>query len=188
MKKTSLFLTLILAVFPLFSYAEQALTKELITSFQQVSQQWQRLESKYPELTSSLDDIDLSKPEKMITRLKTSKAYPKIKSLLSNSGFDSIEDFYNVAVRVMGGMMTQQMQNLPQGMTVDSMSQMLKNSLQQMKANNVSGAMVVEMEKQLAEMEKNMKMMKAAMANTSAADKQFFKENAQWIMSTLDAQ
>ena len=119
MKKTSLFLTLILAVFPLFSYAEQALTKELITSFQQVSQQWQRLESKYPELTSSLDDIDLSKPEKMITRLKTSKAYPKIKSLLSNSGFDSIEDFYNVAVRVMGGMMTQQMQNLPQGMTVD---------------------------------------------------------------------
>jgi len=186
MKKTNLFLTIVLMAFPIVSQANQALSKELLTSFQQLSQQWQTLDDAYPELSASLDDIDLSQPEKVIFQLKNSKIYPEIKAILTHSDFDTIEEYYDVAVRLMGGMMAHQMQNMPEGMNVESISTMLKNNIQQMKASNALSSMVEEVEKQLADMEKSIKAMKLVMASTSAADKQFISDNAQWIMSIMD--
>ena len=186
MNKIIAVIWIILLGLPTVSQAQQVLSKELITSFQAVSQQWQALEDEYPELTSSLDEIDLSQPDKIIIQLKNSKAYPKIKSILANSVFGDVEEYYDIATRLMGGMMAYQMQQLPAGMDVDSMGGMLKNSIQQMKANNAPSAMISEMEQQLADIEKNMKSMKSAMKNTSAADRKFIQDNAQWIMSVLD--
>ena len=185
MKKINIFIAVVVMLFSAFSQAEQALSKDLITSFQQLSQQWETLDVEYPELSASLDDIELFQPEKIISQLKSSKAYPQIKSMLANSNFDSIEEYYNVAVRVMGGMMAHQMQNMPEGMNADSLSTMLKSSIAQMKSRNAPSSVLAEMEKQLADMEKSMKMMKSAMANTSTADKKFISDNAQWVMSIL---
>lgn len=186
MKKVQILLALTFMVFSNFSQAEQALSKELITSFQKMSQHWDKLEGNYPELSASLDDIDFSQPEKIISKLKNSRAYPQIKSMLAKYGFDNIDEYYDIAIRVMGGMMNYQMQNMPDGMTLDSSIQMLKQSIQQMKASNAPSPMIDNMKKQLVDMEKNMKGMKAAMKNTSEADKKFINDNAQWIMSTLD--
>ncbi len=186
MKKTSIFLAVTLMIFSAFSQAKQALTKELIISFGQMSEQWKTLDAEYPELSVSFDDIDLSQPEKVIAQLKNSKAYPKIKSILEKSDFATIEEYYDVAMRVMGGMMGYQMQSMPEGMNVDSTVQMLKQSIVQMKASNAPGSMVDEMEKQLVDMEKNMKSMKKAMENTSAADIKFISDNASWVMSVLE--
>ena len=185
MKKVNLFLVMLLMCFPLASQAKQALTKELITSFSKVSQQWQSLEASYPELTASMDKMDFSQPDKLIAQLKSSKAYPKIKAMLADTDFSSIEEFYDVSMRVMGGMMAYQMQSMPQGMNVDSMNTMLRSNIEQMKASNAPSSMITEMEKQLDEMDKSMKMMKSAMENTSAEDKKFISENAQWIMSII---
>lgn len=186
MKKVSIFIGVTLMVLSAFSQAEQALSKELITSFQKISAKWEILEASYPELSASLDDVDLSQPEKLISQLKNSKAYPQIKSILAGSDFATIEEYCNVATRVMGGMMAHQMQSMPESMNVDSMVQMLKQNLQQMKASNAPSSMVAGIEKQLVDMEKNMKNMKAAMENTSEADKKFISDNSQWIMSVLD--
>jgi hypothetical protein len=186
MNKKILIILVTLLGFSTVSQAQQALTKELITSFQMISQQWKTLEKDYPELTSSLDDIDFSQPDKLINKIKQSKAYPKIKSMLAGTDFGSIEEYYNVSMRVMGGIMAHQMQKMPQDMDVNSLSKMLKNNIQQMKASNAPSSMVNELEKQLADMEKNMKMMKSAMQNTSAEDQKFISENAKWIMSVLD--
>lgn len=185
MKKTNLFIAVVLMVFSSFSQAEQALSKELITSFQQMSEQWETLEVNYPELSASLDEIDLSQPEKIITQLKNSKAYPKIKSILAEYDFATIEEYYNVATRVMGGMMGYQMQSMPEEVNIDSMVQMLKQNIQQMKTSNAPNSMVDEMKKQLADMEKSMKNMKEAMKNTSTADIKFISDNAEWVMSVL---
>jgi len=188
MNKTNIFIAVMLvalSAFSAFSQAKQALSKELIISFGQMSEQWEVLEVDYPEVLASLDDIDLSQPEKIITQLKNSKAYPKIKSILAKSDFTTIEEYYDVAMRVMGGMIGFQMQSMPEGMNVDSTVQMLKQNIQQMKASNVPSSMIDEMEKQLVDMEKNMKNMKEAMKNTSAADIKFISENAQWVMSVL---
>lgn len=186
MKKSNIYIALVFLVFSTFSQAEQALSKELVTSFQKMSSHWSKLEQSYPGLTASLDDIDLSQPEKLISQIKSSKAYPKIKPLLASYGFDNIEEYYQLAIRIMGGLMGHQMQSMPQGMDLDSAAQMLKQSIQQMKANNAPSSMVDEMQKQLVDMEKNMNNMKVAVKNTSAADKKFISENAQWIMSILD--
>jgi len=188
MKKSNLLLVLILMFFSAFSQAEQALTKELITSFQKMSEQWRMLESQYPELSASLDDIDLSQPDKIISQLKSSKAYPQIKSILANYDFETIEEYYGVAVRVMGGMMGYQMKNLPEGMDIDSAVKMLKQSIAQMKASNAPDAMIDNMKNQLADMEKNIENMKAAMVNASAEDIKFISENAEWVMSVLGEQ
>ncbi|MCW8834383.1 MAG: hypothetical protein OQK09_00595 [Colwellia sp.] len=186
MKKINLFFAIVLIALPFTSYGKQALTKELLTSFQQVALQWQALEAEYPELSASLDESDISQPEKIIAQLETSKAYPKIKSILANSEFANLEEYYDVATRLMGGMMSYQMQKMPQGMDLESMEQMLKSNIAQMKASNVPESMIAELEKQLGDIEKNMKKMKSAMVNTSAADKKFISDNAQWIMSILE--
>ena len=186
MKKTRLFFAMVLMLFPFTSQGKQVLTKELLTSFQQVSQQWQGLEADYPELTASLDNSDISQVKKIIAQLKSSKAYPKIQSILADSKFTSLEQYYDVTMRLMGGMMSYQMQNMPQGMNFESMAQMLKSNIAQMKAKNVPSSMIDEMKVQLADIEKNMKTMKLAMASTSNADKKFISDNAQWIMSLLD--
>lgn len=185
MKKTTILMAMVLMAFSAFSQAEQVLSKELITSFQKMSEQWEAMEINYPELSASLDEIDLSQPEKIITQLKNSKAYPKIKSILAEYDFATIEEYYDVATRVMGGMMGYQMESMPEGMNIDSMVQMLKHNIEQMKASNTPNAMVEEMEKQLADMEKSMKNMKEAMKNTSAADIKFISDNAEWVMSIL---
>lgn len=186
MKKITLTLVILLLSIPLVSQAKQALTKELISSFSEVSKQWQALENTYPELAASMDEIDFAQIDTLIAKLKNSNAYPKMKSILANTDFNSVEEYYDIAMRVMGGMMAYQMQNMPDGMSVDSMGVMLKNNIAQMKANNVPSAMITEMEQQLANMERSMTMMKSAMDNTSAADKKFINDNAQWVMSVLD--
>ena len=178
-------LTLMLA-FSTLVHAQPVLTKELITSFQQVSKQWQTLEHEYPELSLAIDEVDLSQPNEMITQLKNSKAYPKIKKILATANFSDIEEFYSIATRIMGGMMAHQMQQMPPGMTIDSMAQKLKQGIVQMKANNAPDAMIAQMQAQLVDMEKNMKNMKSAMKNTTDADRKFISDNAQWIMSLLD--
>ena len=188
MKKINIFIAVIIMFFSAYSQAEQALSKELISSFQKMSEQWEALEVNYPELSASFDDVDLSHPEKLISQLKNSKAYPQIKSILAEYDFATIEEYYDVAMRVMGGMMGYQMQSMPEGMNIDSMVKSLKQNIQQMKASNAPNSMVGEMEKQLADMEKNMKNMKEAMENTSAADIKFISENAEWIMSILGDQ
>lgn len=185
MKKTNTFIVILLTLFSTFSQAEQALTRELITSFQQMSEQWEALEVNYPELSASLDEIDLSQPDKIISQLKSSDVYPKIKSILAKYDFDSIEEYYDVAKRVMGGIANHQMQKMPEGMNIDAMAQMLQQNIQQMKSTGASEAMISEMKKQLADMEKNMIYMKEMMKNTSAADNKFISDNAEWIMSLL---
>lgn len=186
MNKTSLFLVLLLTIFSTSSYAEKVLTKELITSFQKMSEQWETLQVDDPELSASLEDFDFTKPEQIIAQLKSSKAYPQIKSMLAQHDFSSIEEYYNIAIRIMGGMMNYQMQAMPQGMNLESMVQMLKQNIAQMQASNAPSSMIDEMKKQLADMEINMIKMKEAMKNTSVEDKKFFSENAQWIMSALE--
>ncbi|MBL0709610.1 MAG: hypothetical protein JJV99_01135 [Colwellia sp.] len=188
MKKNRLFIGLILLTFSFASQGKQMLTKELLTSFQQVSQQWESLEVDYPELDASLDDIDGLQAEKLITMLKNSNAYPKIKSILADSKFVNLEEYYDVSMRVMGGMMAYQLQNMPQGININLMTGMLKNNIAQMKASNAPKAMVDEIEMQLADMEKSIKEVKRAMKNTSVEDKKFISENAQWIMSILGEQ
>lgn len=187
MNRLSVIMMLVLITFSAASQAEKVLTKELIMSFQHMSEQWEALEVNYPEL-SSLEDFDLYQPDKIIAQLKHSKAYPKIKSMLDKHGFSNVDEYYDVAMRVMGGLMNYQMQNMPQGIDIDSMMQMLKQNIAQMKASNAPSSMVDEMKQQLADMEKNMTKMKAAMKNTSTADKQFFNDNAKWVMSVLDEQ
>lgn len=153
-----------------------------------MSEQWEALEDKYPELSTSLEDFDFSQPDQIIAQLKNSNAYPQIKSMLAQYDFSSIEEYYNVAMRLMGGVMDFQMKNMPQGIDIESMAQMLKQNIVQMKASNAPNSMVDEMSKQLADMEKNMKKMNEAMKSTSDADKQFFSENGQWVLSVLGEQ
>ncbi len=185
MKKVNLLVAMVFLAFSAFTQAEQALTKELITSFQKMSEQWETLAIDYPELSESLDEIDISQAKEIINQLKNSKAYPQIKSMLAEYDFKTIEEYYDVATRMMGGMMSYQMQSMPEGVNIDSMVQMLKQNIQQMKTSNAPNSMVDEMEKQLADMEKSMKSMKEAMKNTSAEDIKFFSENAEWVMSML---
>lgn len=187
MNRISVFMVLVLMTFSAASQAEKVLTKELIMSFQKISEQWKVLEVNYPEL-SSLEDSDLNQPDKIVAQLKNSEAYPKIKSMLAQHGFSNVEEYYDVAMRVMGGLMNYQMKSMPQGVDIASMAQMLKENIVQMKASNAPSAMVDEMQKQLMEMEKNMQKMNEAMKSTTAADKQFFNENAQWVMSVMGNQ
>jgi hypothetical protein len=180
----------IIAIFTLSlsftSYAQQALTKELITSFQSVTKQWEVVESKYPQIFAAIEDIDMSKQDEIIGYIKSSKAYPEMKAILEKSGFKSLDDFYNVTMRLMGGMMSTQMENMPEGMTLDSATTMLEQSIKQMKERNVPQSMIDGLEKQYKEHKSQLDSMKMAMKQASPADKKFVKENIDWLTSMFE--
>ena len=186
MKKLNIFIIVFLAFFSAVSQAEQALTKELVTSFEGMSKKWKTIEANYPELSQTFEKLDLTQSDKIISMVKNSAAYPKIKSMLNDHNFETIEEFHNITMRLMGGIMSYQIKNLPEGQNIESMALMLKQSIQQMKSSNVPASMIAEMETQLVNMEKNMVFIKEAVKNTSAADMKFINENAAWIMSVLD--
>ncbi|MGL1958590.1 MAG: hypothetical protein OCD00_14885 [Colwellia sp.] len=186
MKKIRLIIITVLFCLPMMSQAQQALSKELIQSLEKVGVQLKQLETKYPKIFETIDAIGEGKQEEAIALVERSKAYPEIKAILNKFGFDSLEGFSDVSMRMMGSVMAYQKKNMPSGMDLGAMNQALSDNIQQMKDRNAPSSIITEMEKQLVETKSSLAQVKLAMKKATEADKKFVSDNIQWIMSVLD--
>jgi len=182
MKK--IFLMFSLVLLPLIVMGAP-LNKEDIINYLSVGKEMDKLELKYPEASSQIDDFSLSQSEKIIEQMKASPIYPDFKIILSKNGFHNLEEYLNIITRVMGGIYAASMSSMPEGMNFDVMIQKQEEALTTMKKDARSPQMYTAFETSLNEMKKTRDTMNYSMKIASTEDKKFVKDNFQWITNQM---
>ena len=118
-----------------------------------------------PALEEQMGDLMMLDKSAAMDALKSSSAYPKIERSIKSAGFSSLDDFYDIAFRIMGGMFKTQMNKMPEGMTADSFITQMENQIAQMKKQGLPENMLTKMEEQFKEQLKSMKFMQKAANN-----------------------
>jgi hypothetical protein len=96
--------------------------------------------------------------------VKSLPQYSTIEKAVTSTGLDTVEKFYDIGTRVIGGFMAIQTEQMPQGMSIDAILSVQEKSIEQMRA-----------------MQGMMTLAKSA----SAQDKAFVEKNLNWIMENM---
>lgn len=181
MKYIVLFITLVLISFQ--STAEQSLSKPLLEKYFSTIDQLEGLEAKYPNMKNDLESIMQMTPEQAINKIKSTPAYNDIEKIVKSAGYDNFEQYYQLSYRIMSSMFAVQMQSMPE--SIESMSGMLKSTLERMKKSGMPDDMIKEMEKEMAEQQANIDNISTLAKDASTEDIAFMKENMMWLMNML---
>jgi hypothetical protein len=181
MKHFIIFITLVLVSF--HSFAEQSLSKPLIEKYFATIEKFQVLENIYPAMEKDLESLMQMTPDAAISKIKGLPAFGDIEKIVKMAGYDNFEQFYQQSYRIMSSMFAVQIQSMPEGM--ESMSGMLKGTLDRMKKSGMPDDMIKKMEKELAEQQANFNSMETLAKSASDQDVAFMQENMMWLMSLM---
>ncbi len=183
MKK--LVISVCLVLLSINAYAEQALSKALIEQYVKSTDMITPIMKAHPELDKQFDEVMLLDKSEIINKLKSMDVYAKVKSAVTSVGFDDVEQYLDTSFRIMGAIFNSQMQQLPEGMTLDSYLDQMQQQITMMKSQGMPAEMISQMEKGITEQLKNMEFMKKAAANASKADVEFVTQHLEWIIKIL---
>jgi len=176
---------LILIFYPLGANAAQTLNKQVIKSFYKVTEKFDELEDKYRDTFKIADSFSMKDNDKIIKHLKKSDAYKDIKSILSSHNFNSLEEFFDASYQLMGSMYSVQVSKVPSNIDLDAVDKMMEKNLENMKKSGVAADIISDMEADIKEQKSAREDMKFASENASEENKQFVKDNFEWIMNLL---
>lgn len=183
MKKLMVIFLLLLA--PSIVMAQQALTKDSMMNYFSAAKQLEALGKKYPELESTFEGMDFLNQKELTQKLKSLPIYDQIKKVITDSGYDGIEEFYGITMRFMSSMFAAQMEMMPAGVSLDVMTVPLQKQIEKMKQQGAPVEVIAELEDGLNKQMEQMAKMKKTAKKASPADIQFIKENMSWIMSQM---
>jgi hypothetical protein len=183
MKK--LLVAISLFIISISAFAEQALSKNLIEKYMKSIADIELLAKANPALEEKMDNLMMFDKNSAIDALKSLDIYPKIQSRIKSAGFSGLNEFYDISLRLMGGIFKTQMNKMPDGMTADSFISQMENQIAQMKKQGLPESMLTEMEEQFKQQLKSMKSMQKAAENVSAADVKFVSDNIEWITKAM---
>ncbi len=175
----------IVFVSPMLWAADKPLSKEVVTSLYSLTEQMEVLEAKYPKIFTESETFGITDQDKAIQFISSSKAYPDVKKLLSASGFKNLEEFYDVSIRLMGGLFSVRMEKMPAGMDMKSMLKSLEQNIDNMKKQNMPESLISSMEASLKKNMERTREMTIAAEKASATDKKFVSDNMAWIMAMV---
>ena len=181
----SLLTLMLVFCFSTATYAEEALTKALAQQYFNAVEQLQKLQQQYPELEDQMDDFSFTDKEKFLSKVKSLSYFSEISSAVQSSGLVDVEQLYDLSMRIIGGVMATQMDQMPSGQNVEALLAMKQQAVEQMQKANMPKEMRDQMLKTLEEQEKNMMGMLKLSKNVTSEDKKFVKENLDWIMANL---
>jgi len=167
--------------------AEQALSKNLIEKYMKTVADVEVMVKKNPALESQIDDLMMLGKDGAMDAVKSLSIYPKIERSIKSAGFSGFEEFYDIGLRIMGGVFKAQMHQMPEGMTPDSFISQMESQIAQMKKQGMPESMTANMEKQFKEQLKGMKFMQQAAKKASTADVKFVGDNIEWITQVMSA-
>ena len=182
--KKSLYLLIFLSLLSQsqWVYSSQPLSRKLVDSFFITAEKMDIMEQNHPEIMKRADKFKPSEDKKLINYLKSSRAYPEIKSILATSKFKNLKEFFTVSERIIGSMFTIQMKKMPDGMSLDGVEKAFESSINMMEKNGAPADTIKNMKKDLAQQKLDNARMKSAMKRATAADKKFVTDNMQWLM------
>jgi len=181
----NLFAVLCLALLSNFVWASPTLTKELAKQYFAAIKNLEVVQQQFPEINQSFDTAMISDRAEFIKTVKDLPQFSAIEKAATSAGLDDFEQFYDIGMRVMGGMMAVQMEQMPQGMSIQDMFAAQQMAIDRMKAAKLPQEELDAMALQLQEQKQGMESMLKLAASTSAEDKAFARENITWIMSNM---
>lgn len=177
---------LFISVFSHSAFAEQPLTKALTEQYFSAINYVEKIQKKYPELAQAMNGLSFNDKDKFLSTVKTFSSYTEIDSAIKTTGLSGgVEQLYDLSVRIMGGVMSAQMEKMPEGTNVDSLLAMKQKAVTEMKNANMPKAMQEKLLKTLKEQEANLVNMAELSKKASTEDKAFVKDNLSWIMQNL---
>ncbi|GHE79129.1 hypothetical protein [Thalassotalea profundi] len=165
--------------------AQETLTKALAQQYFNAIEQLQQLQQQYPELDKQMDDFSYTDKTKFLSKVQELSFYPQINSAIQTAGLSGVEQLYDLSMRIIGGVMAVQMEQMPSGENIDALLAMKQQAVEQMQKANMPKEVREKMLKTLEEQEKNMMGMLKMGKNVSPEDKKFIKENLDWVMANM---
>jgi len=181
MKK--LILVIILIMQPLLVFAGQPLSREVVTSFYAAGDALDKVESRYPAEFKKMDSFSFTQTSEIVKYVKSSSAYPDIRSALKKNGFSSFEEFLDVSVRLMGSMFKVSMQKMTpeERQQMEAFENSMQDNIKMMKQNGMPDNMIAGMKAQIQDMQKSRAEMKQAAKQATSADIKFANDNYNWL-------
>ncbi|XQW83707.1 hypothetical protein ACOYR1_11195 [Thalassotalea piscium] len=179
------FVFVIVFFFSKTTLAEQPLTKAIAQQYFTAIKQVEQLQQKYPDLATTLDNYSFTDKEAFLSSIKEVPYFNEINQAIQNTGLKDVEQMYDLSIRILGGIMSAQMEQMPSGQNVEALLAMKDAAVAQMNKADMPEEMRKEMLKSLEEQEKNIKEMVKLSKNVSIEDKAFVKKNLNWIMQNM---
>jgi acyl-[acyl carrier protein]--UDP-N-acetylglucosamine O-acyltransferase len=181
----NLLLVVFLGLFANFTLASPTLSKALAQQYFTAIKNLDMVQKQYPEIEKSFDSAMISDRTRFIQTVKELAQFPAIEKAATSTGLADFEQFYDIGMRVMGGMMAVQMEQMPQGMSMQDMFAAQEMALERMKAANLPQDQLDAMSMQLQEQKQGMQSMFELAESATPEDKAFARENITWIMSQM---
>jgi len=169
----------------LWAYAEQPLTQDLLESYVDVTRKMAELETRYPQVMDKSDQFSISEDRPLINFLKSSAAYPDIKRILASSRFKSLDNYFSISQRIMGGMYAEHQKQMKQQTGITDMSAMMEQGLLAMKQSGAPADVIADMKREMEKERTEVKEMEKLARNTSEQDKKFIRNKMNWLMQNL---
>lgn len=173
-------------VFSLNANAEQSLTKPLIQQYSNTMEKLMPLTDGYSDFDGKMLKAMGQGKSEMLSLISTLPTYPKIKATVVDSGFDNVDDFLDIGLRVMGGLVSQQEAMIPGGMTIDTYVEQLKSQMSLMDQQELPPQVLAQMKSTLSEQLSVFEMMQGMAKHASAEDIKFVESNLEWVTAQMD--
>ncbi|MGB2738980.1 MAG: hypothetical protein WBC60_00330 [Cognaticolwellia sp.] len=173
-------------LFSFSAHAEQPLSKDLIQQYAQTTEQLDQLLVVYPDAEEQVGKVMMMSKNERLALIQSMDIFPKIKAIVTDSGFDNVEHFLALSTRISGATMNVEMKKSPDDMNLDEYIQQMKAYIATMKNKGMAQDAVSEMEANINHQISSMKSVLAMVENASEADIKFVTDNQEWIMQLLD--
>ena len=178
-------LVLCICIFSSTVFASTPLTRTIAQQYFDAIKNLELVEKQFPDLKHSLNSALITDRSAFLKMVKSLPQYSAIEKAATSTGLHDFEQFYDIGMRVMGGIMAVQMEQMPMGMNVDGMLSAQEKSIKQMQSMQIPQTEIDRMMSQLAEQKQAMQGMLKLAESVSAIDKAFAKENINWLMENM---
>lgn len=168
--------------------AEVALNKTTASQYFEAIKKLQLFEQKNPELAKRLNNSDFLNKDKFMSMIKSYPQFSEIEEQVKQAGLPNFDAFYELGMRVTGGMMAVQMEQMPKGMDIEQLFSSQQQTIEKMKAANVPQEQIDEMSKSLQDQRSNMEQMLKLAKRASDTDIDFVRKNISWLMQNMQTQ
>ncbi|TPH17299.1 hypothetical protein [Litorilituus lipolyticus] len=181
-------LVLLLLIMSTITFAADELTKTKIESMSAAMKNAPDFEVSHPEFHQKQELIPMGDIDAMLALLKQyPDANKEVNTFAQKAGFDNAESFYRYTIRVMSAvsaiMQGKHNPNYNAGRNREMREQALKNRMRFLGEHDKEG--IAELEKEFKQMQAQEEQNQKMIASASPADKQFIRENFNWVMSKI---
>lgn len=189
MRMVKWFLILVFMVSPL-AWAETALNKATMEKYFALAPKLEALSQKYPDLAALEEDVFIFEDQgrTFTQRLAKSEAYGELNTLAKAQGFESVDDFVDVSVRLFAALYAVQIEELPEDdmPSIEEQRQQLREQADQLKSFGMTDEMVEQTLGSFYAMIEQQEQIARAADKVSEQDKKAVQEHSEWIMDQLE--